>query len=162
MIEDLITWRTKRHKPPRDGQDGKDGETTVIYQTDEATVNALRQEVATLKAQALKPTNDQDPIPRAIGDIVNEINKIRQSVHDFGERLNALEQAMDEPITLAAPNSDVSQDDIQHLKSSVEEVGIAALQAVTVTVKRLDALEARMANYKLELTEDMLREIRRA
>lgn len=127
------------------------------FDTLQTRINALQGRVDELEKRplAVVPENDRDVVPEALG-------KMHLTVEGFNTRLAALEQAMDEPITITATGHDVSPDEIQHLKSSVEEVGSAALKATTVLVKRLDALEARMANYKLELAEDMLREIRRA
>ena len=120
-------------------RDGKDG--AIVVRTDETAIQELRRRIEALETLPLKPANDPAAIPLAIGKLV--------------ERIEALEQR---PID-ATPTA-VSQDDIADLQSAIEDVGVSALKAVHVLMKRIDALEARISNIKLEIVEDTLGELR--
>ncbi len=99
-----------------------------------------------VEAQIAALKGSQDYVqPRALMEIV--------------ERLENLEKARAEPIDIT-PDGGVSPDDIRHLQQSVEEVAIAALKSANVMVMRLDAIEARLANIKLEIVEDTLGELK--
>lgn len=142
----------------RDGTDGEDGTTEIVVQTDDAAVNALKQELATLKAQALKPDNDSKAIPLAIGRIGEELQSFRQQLADMLERLHNLEQR---PTDITP--SDVSQDDVQLLAQATSETGAAVaglLQMLAVIDKRLDALEARVSSIPRAMLEEYMTSLR--
>ena len=120
-------------------RDGKDG--AIVVRTDETAIQELRRRIEALETLPPKPANDPAAIPLAIGKLL--------------ERIEALEQR---PID-TTPTA-VSQDDIADLQSAIKDVGVSALKAVHVLMKRIDALEARISNIKLEIVEDTLGELR--
>jgi len=132
-VKQLVDHLTKK------ARDGKDG--AIVVRTDETAIQELRLRIEALEALPPKPANDPEAIPLAIGKLF--------------ERIEALEQ---QPINIT-PTA-VSEDDIADLQSAIEDVGVSALKAVHVLMKRIDALEARISNIKLEIVEDTLGELR--
>ena len=145
----------------RHGQDGKDGETQIIVQTDDAAVNALKQELATLKAQALKPKNDDQAIPLAIGRIGEELLKVQADLDlvrkecaghfaDVHRRIQELEQR---PTEISSSEPAELQDNINELGRELADMSSAILRHIVTLQKRADAQDARFAELPMVLAQ---------
>lgn len=145
----------------RHGRDGKDGETQIIVQTDDVAVNALKQELAALKVQALKPKNDEQAIPLAIGRIGEELLKVQVDLDtvrketagnlaDLHRRIQELEAR---PTEIVASEPAELQDNINELGKEVAELNTMILKHIVTLQKRCDAQDARFSELPQVLAQ---------
>ncbi len=146
----LVERVTEAVRARRDGKDGKDGQ--IIVQTDETAVRALREEIAQLKAQALQPKNDSDPIPRAIGDVVEEIGGLQKQLSDVRAQVSTHLADLHRRIIAIEERSEIVSSEPAELQDEINELGrelgsmsAAILQHIVTLQKRCDAQDARFA-----------------
>ena len=158
MTDDLVKWRTKRHRAPRDG---KDGRTEIVVRPDDEAVKALKEKLAKLEAQQLEPQNDTEPTPRAIGELLNDVTKQHQALQEFRHqvaeqladihrRIQALEE-QPRDITPAEPAE--LQDNLDKLNEKVADIGKAMLTDLLEHNQRFETLETRVQNMPRRLLE---------
>lgn len=150
-MQTLLQWRTARH---RAGKDGKDGKTEIVVQTDEASIAALKERIAILEAEARSPANDGDPVPRAIGEIVNELDAVRKEVAghlaDLHRRIQELEAR---PTEIVAAEPAELQDNLNELGKEVAELNTMILKHIVTLQKRCDAQDARFSELPQVLAQ---------
>lgn len=159
----------------RDGKDGKDGQ--LIVQADDAAVRALKEELATLKAQALQPDNDSKAIPIAIGrlgeedqrqskeiqaavDRLERLEKFLASFQDsqqfvlpraFAELIERVKKLEQVDITPAEPAE--LQQEIDDMGRALADMSAAVINHIATLQKRLDACESRFTDLPQVLTD---------
>jgi hypothetical protein len=95
---------------------------------------------------ALQPVNDQQVIPRAIGDLTVMVEGFQGSLSDVVLRIDRLEQSPPtEPAEL--------QEEINVLGKELAEMSGAVLTHVSALLRRVQALEQRFADLPVELAQ---------
>lgn len=166
MSDDLIAWRTNRHKKPRDGIDG---ETKVIVERDDEAIKSLEEKILKLKAEQSKPANDQEIIPAAIGDLHKEIHSVGNLFDEFrkhcaGELADLhrrIQELEDRPIDITPAEPAELQENINELGRELGDMSGAILRHIVTLQKRADAQDARFAELPHVLAE-LQRERRKA
>ncbi len=141
----------------RQRRDGKDGQ--IIVQTDDASVRALKEEIAQLKAQALTPKNDSEAIPLAIGRMGEELQNIKKELDfarvEIAERLADLYREIEElkknPAEVVAAEPAELQDEIKNIATVAETIGSAALRGFSEQQREIEALKETTRRLDLQL-----------
>lgn len=135
-------------------RDGKDGETKVIVERDDAAIKAIQDQLLKLKAEQSKPANDQEIIPAAIGDLHKEVHSVGElfdsfrkevanQLADLHRRMQTLE---DRPIDITPTEPAELQDNINELGRELANMSASILQHIATLQKRLDACESRFTD----------------
>lgn len=156
---DLADQVTEAVRKRRDGRDGKDGQ--IIVQTNDTDVRALKEEIATLKAQALVPKNDEQAIPLAIGRIGEELQDMKRDFSDVRQQLadqladihRRITQLEQRPTEIISSEPAELQDEINDLGRELASISAAILQRIVTLQKRADAQDARFAELPTVLAQ---------
>jgi predicted nucleic acid-binding Zn-ribbon protein len=139
---------------PRHGRDGKDGETRIIVKQDENVLKALQEEVLKIKVAQEKPANDIEIIPKAIGDLHQEIDKagnlfgefriqIADEIASLHRRVQALEAR---PVDITPAEPAELQQEIDDMGRALADMSAAVINHIATLQKRLDACESRFTD----------------
>jgi len=142
---------------PRHGRDGKDGETRIIVKQDENVLKALQEEVLKIKVAQEKPANDIEIIPKAIGDLHQEIHNTGHLLSEFRmqvtDEIASLHQRVQDletrpiDITPAEPAEPAElQQEINDMGRALADMSAAVINHIATLQKRLDACESRFTD----------------
>ena len=154
----IITGHSERlaalREHARSRRDGKDGKTEIVVKQDDEAVKALKERIAILEAEAKEPANDSDPIPRAIGEIVSELDAVRKEIAtnlaDIYRRIQALET---KPTEIVAAEPAELQDSIDVLNEKIADFAKSILTDLLEHEDRLTTVETRVNNMPKRLRE---------
>ena len=139
---------------PRHGRDGKDGETRIIVKQDEKVLKALQEEVLKIKVAQEKPANDIEIIPKAIGDLHQEIHNTGHLFSEFRmqvtDEIASLHQRVQDletrPIDIAPTEPAELQQEINDMGRALADMSAAVINHIATLQKRLDACESRFTD----------------
>jgi chromosome segregation ATPase len=135
-------------------RDGKDGETRVIVERDEESLKALQAEVVKLKALQQRPANDVEIIPKAIGDLHQEIDKAGNLFGEFqiqiADEIASLHRRVQElearPVDITPAEPAELQQEIDDMGRALADMSAAVINHIATLQKRLDACESRFTD----------------
>ena len=139
---------------PRHGRDGKDGETRIIVKQDENGLKALQEEVLKIKVAQEKPANDIEIIPKAIGDLNQEIHNTGHLLSEFRmqvtDEIASLHQRVQDlearPIDITPAEPAELQQEINDMGRALADMSSAVINHIATLQKRIDACESRFTD----------------
>ena len=139
---------------PRHGRDGKDGETRIIVKQDENVLKALQEEVVKIKVAQEQPANDIEIIPKAIGDLHQEIGKAGNLFGEFriqtADEIASLHRRVQDlearPVDITPAEPAELQQEIDGMGRALADMSAAVINHIATLQKRLDACESRFTD----------------
>ena len=139
---------------PRHGRDGKDGETRIIVKQDENVLKALQEEVVKIKVAQEHPANDIEIIPKAIGDLHQEIGKAGNLFGEFriqtADEIASLHRRVQDlearPVDITPAEPAELQQEIDDMGRALADMSAAVINHIATLQKRLDACESRFTD----------------
>ena len=139
---------------PRHGRDGKDGETRIIVKQDENVLKALQEEVVKIKVAQEHPANDIEIIPKAIGDLHQEMGKAGNLFGEFriqtADEIASLHRRVQDlearPVDITPAEPAELQQEIDDMGRALADMSAAVINHIATLQKRLDACESRFTD----------------
>ena len=135
---------------------GRDREITTLEKVPDSVVARIEAIERALEDRpvALQPVNDQQVIPRAIGDLTVMVEGFQGSLSDVVSRIDRLEKSPPtEPAEL--------QEEIDKINAKVADISKAMLSDLLEFDKRLVAVDAQLNNMPRKLLQFYEEEMKR-